>query len=199
MIWKDFSKKFRDGDHAFLGASNHAWYNYDDEKLVRIYVNKLAASRGTAIHALACSLIKLKVKLPENGSTLSLYVNDAIRLGLRPEEKLFYSKFAYGTSDAIDFKDGILRVSDLKTGKTKVSFLQLKIYAALFFLCYPEISLKNVRKIELRIYQNNEILEENPEIDEILPVMDKIQRYSRILEELEDNYDEGFDSYGSGS
>ena len=43
------------------------------------------------------------------------------------------------------------------------------------------------------------ILEENPEIDEILPVMDKIQRYSRILEELEENYDEGFDSYGSGS
>ena len=43
MIWKDFSKKFRDGEHAFLGASNHAWYNYDDEKLVRIYINKLAA------------------------------------------------------------------------------------------------------------------------------------------------------------
>ena len=64
MIWKDFSKKFRDGEHAFLGASNHAWYNYDDEKLVRIYINKLAASRGTAMHALACSLIKLKVKLP---------------------------------------------------------------------------------------------------------------------------------------
>ena len=181
MIWKDFSKKFRDGEHAFLGASNHAWYNYDDEKLVRIYINKLAASRGTAMHALACSLIKLKVKLPENGSTL------------------FYSKFAYGTADGIDFKDGILRVSDLKTGKTKVSFLQLMIYAALFFLCYPEIPLKNVKKIELRIYQNNEILEENPEIDEILPVMDKIQRYSRILEELEENYDEGFDSYGSST
>ena len=59
--------------------------------------------------------------------------------------------------------------------------------------------MKNVKKIELRIYQNNEILEENPEIDEILPVMDKIQRYSRILEELEENYDEGFDSYGSST
>ena len=73
------------------------------------------------------------------------------------------------------------------------------IYSALFFLCYQEIPLKNVKKIELRIYQNNEILEENPEIDEILPVMDKIQRYSRILEELEENYDEGFDSYGSST
>lgn len=189
MIWKDFSKKFKDGEHAFLGASQHAWYNYDDEKLVRIYINKLAASRGTALHDLACKLIKMKVKLPENGSTLSLYVNDAIELELRPEEKLFYSKFAYGTADAIDFKDGVLRVSDLKTGKTKVSFLQLMIYAALFLLCYPEIPLKMVKKIELRVYQNNEVLIEMPEIDEILPVMDRIQRCSKILEELEEKYD----------
>lgn len=189
MIWKDFSKKFRDGEHAFLGASQHAWYNYDDEKLVKVFISKLAASKGTALHDLACRLIKMKVTLPPDGSTLSLYVNDSIAFGLRPEEKLFYSKFAYGTTDAINFKDSILRISDLKTGKTKVSFLQLMIYAALFFLCYPEISLKCVKKIELRIYQNNEVLIETPEIDEILPVMDKIKRYSRILEELEENYD----------
>lgn len=190
MIWKDFSKKFKDGEHAFLGASNHAWYNYDDEKLVKVFINKLAASKGTSLHDLAYKLIKMKVRLPNDGSTLSLYVNDAIDFGLRPEEKLFYSKYSYGTADAIDFKDGILRVSDLKTGKTKVSFLQLKIYAALFILCYPEIPLKMIKKIELRIYQNKEILVETPEIDEILPIMDKIERYSKILEELEDNYEE---------
>ena len=141
------------------------------------------------LHDLACKLIKMKVKLPDNGSTLSLYVNDCIDLDLRPEEKLYYSKYAYGTADCIDFKDGILRVSDLKTGKTKVQFLQLMIYAALFLLCYPEISLKCVRKIELRIYQNNEILMETPGIDEILPVMDRIKRCSKILEELEETYD----------
>lgn len=188
MIWKNFSKAFKDGEHAFLGASNHAWYNYDDEKLVRVFINKLAASKGTALHDLACKMIKMKVR-PEGKSTLSLYVNDAIDFGLRPEEKLYYSKFAYGTADAIDFKDGTLRVSDLKTGKTKVSFLQLLIYAALFLLCYPEIPLKQVKKIELRIYQNNEAIEYFPEIDEILPIMDKIKRYSKILEELEERYD----------
>lgn len=197
MIWKDFSRSFKDGEHAFLGASNHAWYNYDDEKLVRIFINKLASSRGTALHDLACKLIKMKVKLPENGSTLSLYVNDAIDFGLRPEEKLFYSKFAYGTADGINFTDGVLRISDLKTGKTKVTFLQLMIYAALFFLCYPEISLKMVKRIELRIYQSNDVQLETPGIDDILPVMDKIKRYSRILEDLEDNYDDGFDALGS--
>lgn len=197
MIWKDFSKSFKDGEHAFLGASNHAWYNYDDEKLVKVYINKLASARGTALHDLACRLIKMKIKLPENNSTFNMYVNDAIDFGLNPEYKLFYSKFAYGTADAIDFRDGIIKVSDLKTGKTKTSFLQLMIYVSLFLLCYPEISLKNIKKIELRIYQNNNIFIETPDIDEILPIMDKIKRYSKILEELEDNYDDGFDSYGS--
>ncbi len=199
MIWKDFSKSFKDGDHAFLSASNHSWYNYDDEKLVKVFISKLASVKGTALHDLACRLIKMKVKLPEDKTTLSLYVNDAITFNLTPEYKLYYSKFAYGTADSIDFKDGTLRVFDLKTGTTKVSFLQLKIYAALFFLCYPEISLKCVKNIELRIYQNNNILVENLEIDDILPVMDRIKRCSRILEELEENYNDGFDAYGSSS
>lgn len=200
MIWKDFSKKFKDGDHAFLSPSAHAWYNYDDEKLVKVFASKLAAGRGSALHALACNLIRLRVKLPDDGSTLSMYVNDAIKMGLRPEEKLYFSKFAYGTADTIDFKNGVLRVSDLKTGKTRVSFIQLMIYAALFLLCYPEIRLKSVKKIELRIYQNNEVHLETPGIDDILPVMDRIKRCSRILEELEDNYD-GFsiDAYGGGT
>lgn len=189
MIWKDFSKAFKDGEHAFLGASQHAWYNYDDEKLVKVFINKMAASRGTMLHDVACKLIKMKISLPGNNSTLGLYVNDAIEYGLRPEEKLYYSKFAYGTADGINYKDGILRVSDLKTGKTKVLFLQLKIYVALFLLCYPEISLKCIKRIELRIYQNNEVHVETPEIDEILPIMDKMERYSRILEKLEENYD----------
>lgn len=199
MIWKDFSKAFKDGEHAFLSASNHSWYNYDDEKLVKTYINKLAASRGTALHAIACNLIKMKIRLPKDGNTLSMYVNDGIDLGLRPEEKLYFSKFAYGTADCIDFKNGILRVSDLKTGKTKVSFLQLMIYAALFLLCYPEVSLKCVKKIELRIYQNKELYLQEVGIDEILPVMDRIKQCSKILEGLEEAYDNDFDSYRSST
>lgn len=198
MFWKDFSKAFRDGDHAFLGASNYAWVNYDDEKLVRTYVSKLAAAKGTALHALAANLIKLKVNLPNDGKTLSLYVNDALKFHLRPEEKLYYSKYAYGTTDGINFEDGILRISDLKTGKSKVSFLQLEIYAALFFLAYSEYPLKLVKGIELRIYQNNEIALETPEISDILPTMDKIKRGSKILEGLEESYNDGVDALWSG-
>ena len=199
MLWKNFSGVVKDGDHAFLGASNYHWYNYDDEKLVTTYIKKLAVARGTALHDLACRLIKLKVRLPDKKNSLNQYVNDALDFDLRPEEKLYYSKFAFGTTDGINYKNGVLLISDLKTGKTRTSFMQLKIYAALFFLSYPEVSLKLVKKIELRIYQNGEIKLETPELDDILPIMDKIKRYSRMLEELEAKYDEGFDSYRSGS
>lgn len=199
MIWKDFSRSFRDGDHAFLSASTHAWYNYDDEKLVKVFISKLAASRGTALHELARRCIMLKEELPDKKRTLNLYVNDAIRFKMKPEYKLYYSKYAYGTADAINYDHGILRISDLKTGRTKVTFLQLMIYAALFFLCYPEIPLRSIKAIELRIYQNNEVLMETPEVDEIVPVMDKIVRYSRILEELEESYDDGFGALGGSA
>lgn len=192
MYWKDFSRSFKDGDHAFLSPSVHSWINYDDDKLVTSYINKLASARGTALHSLACGMIKMKVVLPDTEKTLNMYVNDCIRFKMRPEEKLYYSKFCYGTADAITYKDYVLKVSDLKTGKIKASFLQLKIYAALFFLCYPECRIQDMEKIELRIYQNNEVHLEEPEIDEILPIMDKIVRYSKVLERLEEEYDDGF-------
>lgn len=197
MFWKDFSRTFKDGEHSFLSPSIHSWINYNDDKLVTTYLNRLAASRGTALHALACNLIKMKVALPDAEKTLNMYVNDCIRNKMRPEEKLYYSKFCFGTADAINFKDRTLKVFDLKTGKTKVSFMQLRIYAALFFLCYPEIKLSDVEEVELRLYQNNEIMVEKPEVDDILPIMDKISRYSRILQGLEDEYDEGSTTHWS--
>lgn len=191
MIWNDFSKAFKDGDHALLSPSTYSWLNYDDEKLIQFYVSRLASVRGTELHALACKLIKMKVRLPDKHNTLNMYVNDAISLGMRTEEKLFYSKFCFGTTDAINYEKSVLHVFDLKTGKNKASFTQLKIYAALFFLCYPSVKLKHTKDIELRIYQNDEVFIEHPGIDDILPIMDKIERYSKVLELLEDEYDEG--------
>lgn len=190
MVWRDFSRSFRDGEHSFLSPSQHAWFNYDDEKLVKTYINKMAAARGTALHALACNLIKLKVGLPKIDKTLNLYVNDSIEFGMRPEEKLYYSPFCYGTADGISFEDYTLRIFDLKTGKTKVSFLQLEIYAALFFLCYPEIRMSDLKDTELRIYQNDEVHIQHSGVDDILPIMDKIKRYSKVLERLEEEYDD---------
>lgn len=199
MIWKDFSRAFRDGEHSFLSPSSNSWFNYDDQKLSETYIGKLAARRGTALHALACNLIRMKVKLPQKRKTLNMYVNDCIRCNMRPEVKLFYSKYCFGTTDAINFSERCLSIFDLKTGKGKVSFLQLRIYAALFFLSYPEIPLRDVDLINLRIYQNDEAINEDLGIDDILPIMDKIVHNSKMLEMLEEKYDDGFgfDAYGS--
>lgn len=198
MIWNNHSKEIPKGSHAFLSPSTYSWCKYDDDKLVRTYINKLAAARGTAIHELAQKLIGMKVRLPDTEDTLNMYVNDAISAKLEPEKQLYYSKFCYGTADAIGVKDGKLTIYDLKTGKIPASFVQLEIYSALFFLEYLQFKPESTR-IELRIYQNNEVKVEEPEIDVIVPIMDRIVRFSRALQYLEDEYDEGFDTLWGGT
>ena len=38
--------------------------------------------------------------------------------------------------------------------------------------------------MELRIYQNDDILIANPEVDEILPIMDKIVTFDKCLNKI---------------
>ena len=77
----------------------------------------------------------------------------------------------------------MLRIHDLKTGTTRVKMEQLEIYAALFCLEYKikpgEIDM------ELRIYQNDEVIVHNPTAEDILPIMDKIVHLNKILENIE--------------
>ena len=39
-------------------------------------------------------------------------------------------------------------------------------------------------KIELRIYQNNEIIVHNPTVEDILPIMDKIITFDKIIDKM---------------
>ena len=59
---------------------------------------------------------------------------------------------------------------------------QLEIYAALFCLEYKK--KPGDIDMELRIYQNNEILIHHPSADDILPIMDKIVTFDKIIEKL---------------
>lgn len=185
MIWKDHSFEVRDGEHAFLGASKHSWLNYDEEKLSRIYKNYMTAQiMGTRLHELACEHILLGLKMPRTKTTFNMYVNDAIGFRMRPEQRLYFSPNCYGTADAISFreKDSFLRIHDLKTGSTPASLRQLEIYAAQFCLDY-DINPKDI-DVELRIYQNDDILVGNPTVEDIVPIMDKIITFDRIIEEI---------------
>ena len=177
-----------EGQHAFLGASKYHWINYDTDKIIEVWKKAQAVKRGTEMHELACRLIKLGVKLPKSKKTLNLYVNDAIGYKMTPEQILYYSPLAFGTADAISFRDDKLRIHDLKTGTVPASMYQLEIYAALFCLEY-DYKPGDIQT-ELRIYQSNEVLIHSPDVDEIVPIMDKIVTFDKVLTELMENNNE---------
>ena len=181
MKWNDHSK-LRD-THAFLSASQFHWLNYTDERLVERWKSAEAVAMGTELHEFAAQAIKLGIKQRKCNQTLNMHINDAIGFGLDPEVVLYYSDNCYGTSDAIGFKNDILRIHDLKTGKVKAHMEQLYIYAALFCLEYA-VKPGDIQ-IETRIYQNNQIIRDNPTADIILPIMDKIQRFDKLLTSIQ--------------
>ena len=170
------------GNHAFLGASKYHWINYDDDKVALAYKKFLATLKGTTLHDFAAQCIKLGQKLPRSKKTLNMYVNDAIGYAMTPEQVLYYSDNCFGTADSICFRDNLLRIHDLKTGEIPAHIEQLEVYAALFCLEYhykpSDIS------IELRIYQFDEILVANPTPDVIVPIMDKIVTFDKIIDEI---------------
>ena len=172
-----------EGLHAVFSPSQCSWLRYDDEKAIEVYSNKKAAELGTKLHEWAKTTIDLKLKQPRSKKTIYMYVNDAIGFKMDTEVVLYYSDRFFGTADSICFRDNILRIHALKTGKTAVHIEQLEIYAALFCLEY-KVKPSDIG-IELRIYQNNEVLYHNPEPEEIKDIMDKIVYLDKVLEKYE--------------
>lgn len=170
------------GQHAFLGASKFSWLNYDDDKLVESYERWTAVQRGTILHAFAAQCISLGQKLQRSKKTLNMYVNDAIGFKMTPEQVLYYSENCFGTADAISFRNGFLRIHDLKTGMVPAHMEQLMIYAALFCLEYD--TKPEEIEMELRIYQFDGIMCHNPTPEEINPIINKIVSFDKILRKL---------------
>lgn len=171
-----------EGKHAYLGASKYSWLNYSEDKLRDSYIRSIAARKGTMLHEFAATCIRLGQKLPRNDKTLNKYVNDAIGYKMSPEKILYYSNNCFGTADAISFRNGLLRIHDLKTGVIPAHIEQLLIYASLFCL---EYKLKPMDiNMELRIYQNDEVIYHIPEADEIVPIMDKILTFDKIINNI---------------
>ena len=171
-----------EGQHAFLGASKYHWINYDEEKVADAYRRYLATERGTVLHEFAAECIRLGRKL-KGGDTLATYVNDAIGYKMTPEQPLYYSDNCFGTADAIMFRNNRLRIHDLKTGQIPAHMEQLKVYVALFCLEY-RVKPGDI-DIELRIYQNDEILVDNPTAEDILPIIDKIITFDKVINKIQ--------------
>lgn len=185
MNWNSHSRF--EGKHAFLGASKYHWINYTEEKLKDTYLRYQMVEQGTKLHAHAANCINFGTRLTKTKKTLNMYVNDCIDMKMRPEQILMYSDNCFGTADAISFRGNTLRIFDLKTGLVPAHMEQLMVYAALFCLEY-HIRPGDI-KIELRIYQNNDILVEHPTADHILPIMDKIKSFDKLIDELKGEED----------
>ena len=111
-----------------------------------------------------------------------MFVNDAIGYKMTPEQPLYYSENCYGTADVISYRNGLLRIHDLKTGKIPAHMEQLEIYAALFCLEY-KINPSDL-KMELRIYQSDTILYHNPTVEDIAPIIDRIISFDKVINNI---------------
>lgn len=181
MNWEKFSNL--EGKHAILSPSGYHWLNYDDEKLIEVYTNEKAKQYGTELHEIAAKLIEKGIKPEDKNETFNLYVRDAIYYKMDPEVCLRYSDRCFGHADSICFRRNLLRIHDLKTGTTKASEKQLYIYAALFCLQYKH-KPKDI-KMELRIYQSNQVRIYSPEPEDISKIMKDIIHKDRVLAKLE--------------
>lgn len=183
MIWNDHSRY--EGQHALFSPSQPSWLNYDHARF-KLYLNNVKAKElGTKKHKFAQTCIELGQRLPKKPlTTLSLYVNDAIALDMRPEQVLFYSKYFFGTADAISFDGSLLRIHDLKTGTIPGKVDQLLIYDALFCLEYGV----NPGDIDhsLRIYQFDAFTESNPDGEEVYRAISQIELFNELLLEREE-------------
>ena len=183
---KFYDHKNLTGLHAPFTASQSSWLRYDDDKVLEVYANKKAAEMGTRLHEWAAETIKLGLKQSKSKKTICAYVNDAIGYKMDTEVVLFYSERFFGTADAISFRNGVLRIHDLKTGKVgkiESHMEQLEVYAALFCLEY-KVKPGDIQ-IELRVYKNDEVVVWNPTAEDIVPIMDKIVHLNKLLEKID--------------
>ena len=175
-----------EGLHAPFSASKSSWLRYDDSKAVEVYTNTKAKEMGTKLHEWAKTTIDLGIKQPRSKKTICAYVNDAIGFKMNTEVVLYYSDRFFGTADAISFRNNVLRIHDLKTGKVgKIEhhMEQLEVYAALFCLEY-RIKPSEI-DMELRVYKNDQVLVHQPAPEDISQIMEKIIHLDKLLEKLE--------------
>lgn len=205
MKWNDHSNLAN--THALFSPSKPGWEKYDKSTLEERYFTSYAPAIGTALHEEAYWHIKKRIRVkPGSKGTIRLglyknpdipdevvdaldfdmifknfmiYTNDAIGYRMDPEVILYSSDMCYGTTDAISYENGYLRIHDLKTGRAPAHMEQLYKYAALFCLEY-NVAPHTLTGAEFRIYQNNDILVCNPTAEEIKQYCNTIVEINKL-------------------
>lgn len=166
------------GEHAFLSPSSYHWVNYSPDRLLERWTTAQASAYGVLQHEYAHREIEAG-RLSDHIGSVGLYINDGIRYKMTCEQVLFYSENCFGTADTMNFRYNTLRIHDLKTGVIKGSVHQLEVYAAIFCLEYNKDPRKI--KIELRIYQADEVIVYDADPEDIIYIMDKIVEFDRLI------------------
>jgi len=205
MNWNTHSNLI--GKHALFNPSGYSWLNYNTDDSIdtvfQRYKSQYSTTIGTTLHDYAEKRIRYRLRmfksdknnvlmyLLDRGVPMSVidmdflfenlmhYVNDAIGYRMDPEVVLYYSENCFGTTDAIYFRNKELRIHDYKSGVAPTHIEQPLIYAALFCLEY-DVKPMDI-STNLRIYQANEIVESNPEPEEVKSAMDQIVKLDKIV------------------
>ena len=206
MNWNTHSNLI--GRHALFNPSAVSWINYsleeeDIDKIFQRYKGQYATTVGTILHEYAEKRIRYRLRMyktDKNSVLMHLldkgippsvidldymydnllhYVNDAIGFRMDPEVVLYYSDNCFGTTDAIYYRDKELRIHDYKSGKSTPHIEQPIIYASLFCLEYG-IKPKDI-STKLRIYQADDMIENNPEPEELEHAMKQIIALDKII------------------
>lgn len=149
-----------------------------------IYCKYMYLSNDLAVGEYARKLIANLRNLPkEVFEAVKYYINDGVGFKMNIEQALVYSEHIFGHADTICFRNDTLHIHDLKTGANPAHMEQLKVYAALFCLEYG-IKPSSI-KIELRIYQWDGISIVNPELEEMVEIIDRIVTSEKIAQQVE--------------
>lgn len=111
------------------------------------------------------------------------YINDGVGFRMNTEQALVYSEHIFGHADTICFRNNFLRIHDLKTGSNPAHIEQLEVYAALFCLEY-KLKPSDIN-IELRLYQWDGQVIENPDPEYLMTIIEKIIASEKIASEIE--------------
>lgn len=187
---------FKNSHRAELGTEIHEWSSIQIQ--YRSLVSNLKEiEKGVKTHIhdkyirdqfsdksrdYGAELIKHMDYLPkETYPTVKSFINDSIGFGMKSEDRVEYSKYYFGTADAIryDTQSKTLRVFDLKTGTRPAKISQLYTYAALY--CLQHDLKPDGITFETRIYQSGDILTDNPPTELIYDLMRTIVHGDAII------------------
>jgi len=174
-----------EGRHSVLSPSKYSWIRYSAEKFAENFREMNATTYGSRLHELAKEHILLGILMPRNEKTLNKYINDMIGMRMTPEVVLAFNGDSFGSADAIKFDAQKLEltIADLKTGTHEASFDQLYIYVVYFCLEYG-YRIGELNKIELRIYQNDEVRIEQADLEKLGNIHGKVLEFNEIMSDI---------------